>query len=179
MGNSVGRLLEKLSCTHKEVRIVMLGLDAAGKTSIMYKLKLGEYVRSIPTIGFNIEKVEYKSILFTLWDAGGQEQIRHLWRHYIRAAQGVIFVVDSCDHERTEQAKEELTQVMANPDVAHMQVLVLANKHDLPHAMPLLETIDKLGLRSVKQKKWHIQTCSARTGEGLHQGLDWLASTLT
>ncbi len=66
----------------KEMRILMVGLDAAGKTTILYKMKLGEVVNTIPTIGFNVETVEYKNISFNVWDVGGQDKIRLLWRHY-------------------------------------------------------------------------------------------------
>ena len=55
---------------------LMVGLDAAGKTTILYKLKLGEVVTTIPTIGFNVEQVDYKNISFTVWDVGGQDKIR-------------------------------------------------------------------------------------------------------
>jgi hypothetical protein len=84
----------------KEMRILMVGLDAAGKTTILYKLKLGEIVTTIPTIGFNVETVEYKNINFTVWDVGGQDKIRPLWRHYYQNTQGIIFVVDSNDRDR-------------------------------------------------------------------------------
>ena len=70
----------------KEMRILMVGLDAAGKTTILYKLKLGEIVTTIPTIGFNVETVEYKNISFTVWDVGGQDKIRPLWRHYFQVS---------------------------------------------------------------------------------------------
>merc|ERR1711965_992634 len=88
----------------REMRILMVGLDAAGKTTILYKLKLGEVVTTIPTIGFNVEAVTYKNITFTVWDVGGQDKIRPLWRHYYEDAQGVIFVVDSNDPARFEEA---------------------------------------------------------------------------
>merc|ERR1711892_782152 len=84
----------------KDMRILMVGLDSAGKTTILYKLKLGEIVTTIPTIGFNVETVEYKNIGFTVWDVGGQDKIRPLWRHYFQNTQAVIFVVDSNDRER-------------------------------------------------------------------------------
>uniref|UniRef100_A0A668TB44 Uncharacterized protein n=1 Tax=Oreochromis aureus TaxID=47969 RepID=A0A668TB44_OREAU len=90
-----GRLFGK-----KQMRILMVGLDAAGKTTILYKLKLGEIVTTIPTIGFNVETVEFKNISFTVWDVGGQDKIRPLWRHYFQNTQGLIFVVDSNDRER-------------------------------------------------------------------------------
>merc|ERR1712195_452377 len=76
----------------KDCRILMVGLDAAGKTTILYKLKLGEVVTTIPTIGFNVETVEYKNIAFTVWDVGGQDKIRPLWRHYYTNTEGIIFV---------------------------------------------------------------------------------------
>ena len=78
----------------------MVGLDAAGKTTILYKLKLGENINTIPTIGFNVEQVAYKNISFTVWDVGGQDKIRALWRHYYSGCQGIIYVVDSLDRER-------------------------------------------------------------------------------
>jgi len=84
----------------RDMRILMVGLDAAGKTTILYKLKLGEIVTTIPTIGFNVETVEYKNISFTVWDVGGQDKIRPLWRHYFQNTDGLIFVVDSNDRER-------------------------------------------------------------------------------
>uniref|UniRef100_F1LGW5 ADP-ribosylation factor 1-like 2 n=1 Tax=Ascaris suum TaxID=6253 RepID=F1LGW5_ASCSU len=90
----------------------MVGLDAAGKTTILYKLKLGEIVTTIPTIGFNVETVEYKNISFTVWDVGGQDKIRPLWRHYFQNTQGLIFVVDSNDRERVEESREELHKML-------------------------------------------------------------------
>uniref|UniRef100_A0A673L7H6 ADP-ribosylation factor 4-like n=1 Tax=Sinocyclocheilus rhinocerous TaxID=307959 RepID=A0A673L7H6_9TELE len=98
-----GRLFGK-----KQMRILMVGLDAAGKTTILYKLKLGEIVTTIPTIGFNVETVEYKNICFTVWDVGGQDKIRPLWRHYFQNTQGLIFVVDSNDRERVAESRPAL-----------------------------------------------------------------------
>ncbi|VDM15217.1 unnamed protein product [Wuchereria bancrofti] len=103
-----GRLFGK-----KQVRILMVGLDAAGKTTILYKLKLGEIVTTIPTIGFNVETVEYKNISFTVWDVGGQDKIRPLWRHYFQNTQGLIFVVDSNDRERIEESRAELHKMLS------------------------------------------------------------------
>ncbi|KAL5541449.1 hypothetical protein UlMin_009159 [Ulmus minor] len=94
MGLSFAKLFNRLFAK-KDMRILMVGLDAAGKTTILYKLKLGEIVTTIPTIGFNVETVEYKNISFTVWDVGGQDKIRPLWRHYFQNTQGLIFVVDS------------------------------------------------------------------------------------
>ena len=81
MGSAFAKFFDKIF-GKREMRILMLGLDAAGKTTILYKLKLGEVVSSVPTIGFNVETLEYKKIKFTVWDVGGQDKIRLLWRHY-------------------------------------------------------------------------------------------------
>merc|ERR1712149_70790 len=94
MGLAFSKLWQRMF-SNKEMRILMVGLDAAGKTTILYKLKLGEVVTTIPTIGFNVETVEYKNISFTVWDVGGRDKIRPLWRHYYQNTQGIIFVVDS------------------------------------------------------------------------------------
>ncbi|XP_059853849.1 ADP-ribosylation factor 2 isoform X3 [Delphinus delphis] len=127
MGNVFEKLFKSLF-GKKEMRILMVGLDAAGKTTILYKLKLGEIVTTIPTIGFNVETVEYKNISFTVWDVGGQDKIRPLWRHYFQNTQGLIFVVDSNDRERVNEAREELTRMLAEDELRDAVLLVFVNK---------------------------------------------------
>jgi len=160
------------------MRILMVGLDAAGKTTILYKLKLGEIVTTIPTIGFNVETVEYKNINFTVWDVGGQDKIRPLWRHYFQNTQGLIFVVDSNDRERANEAAEELLKMLNEDELRDAALLVFANKQDLPNAMSTAEVTDKLGLRGLKQRLWYIQGTCATSGEGLYEGLDWMAANV-
>lgn len=152
-------------------------LDAAGKTTLLYKLKLGEIVTTIPTIGFNVETVEYKNINFTVWDIGGQDRIRPLWRHYFQNSKGIIFVVDSNDRARINEAADELKKLLVEDELRDASVLVLANKQDLPQAMSTAEVANKLGLNNERNHKWFIQSACATTGEGLYEGLDWLAST--
>ena len=94
-----------------------VGLDAAGKTTILYKLKLGEVVTTIPTIGFNVEAIEYGNLTLTVWDIGGQDKIRPLWRHYYQSTQGVIFVVDSNDRDRVAEARDELHRMLAEDEL--------------------------------------------------------------
>jgi len=155
----------------------MLGLDAAGKTTIMYKLQLGETVHTIPTIGFNVETVTYKNVNFTLWDVGGQNKIRPLWRHYYQGTDALIWVVDSSDNDRLEEAKEELHAVLNDNDLRDAKVLVFANKQDLPNARKCQVLSRDLDLNSLKQT-WYIQGCAATKGEGLHEGLDALVQLL-
>lgn len=156
----------------------MVGLDAAGKTTILFKLKLGEVVTTIPTIGFNVETVEYKNISFTVWDVGGQDKIRPLWRHYFQNTQGIIFVVDSNDHDRIGEAREELQRMLNEEELRDSLLLVFANKQDLPNAMSASEITEKLGLHSLRQRPWYIQAASATSGDGLYEGLEWLSMSL-
>ncbi|CAB1096099.1 unnamed protein product [Ectocarpus sp. CCAP 1310/34] len=127
MGLAFSRLWERMF-GKKEMRILMVGLDAAGKTTILYKLKLGEVVTTIPTIGFNVETVEYKNISFTVWDVGGQDKIRPLWRHYYQNTQGLIFVVDSNDRDRVDAARDELHRMLNEDELRESILLVFANK---------------------------------------------------
>ena len=172
----------------KDMRILMVGLDAAGKTTILYKLKLGEVVTTIPTIGFNVETVDYKNISFTVWDVGGQDKIRNLWRHYYQNTQGLIFVVDSNDKARIEDAKNELHKMLQEEELKEADLLVFANKQDLPHAankqdlphaMSAPELTEKLGLQKLTGRQWYIQACCATTGDGLYEGLDWLSDVVS
>merc|ERR1712029_848351 len=178
MGLVFTKLWQRMIST-KEMRILMVGLDAAGKTTILYKLKLGEVVTTIPTIGFNVETVEYKNISFTVWDVGGQDKIRPLWRHYYQGTQGLIFVVDSNDRDRAEDAKEELNKMLNEDEMRDAVLLVFANKQDLPNAMPAAEVTEKLGLHNMRNRQWFIQSACATTGDGLYEGLDWMSRTLS
>merc|ERR1712006_69076 len=162
-----------------EMRLLMVGLDAAGKTTILYKLKLGKVVTTIPTIGFNVETVEYKNISFNVWDIGGQDKIRKLWRYYYANTQGLIFVIDSNDRDRIEDAREELAHMLNEDEMRDAVLLVFANKQDLPNSMTAAEITDKLGLRNMRGRQWFIQSTCATTGDGLYEGLDWMSRTLT
>lgn len=175
MGLTISSLFTRLF-GKKQVRILMVGLDAAGKTTILYKLKLGEIVTTIPTIGFNVETVEYKNISFTVWDVGGQDKIRPLWRHYFQNTHGLIFVVDSNDRERIAEAADELQRMLNEDELRDAILLVFANKQDLPQAMPAAELTERLGLNNLRGRRWYIQSTCATQGQGLYEGLDWLSN---
>jgi len=162
----------------KDARLMMVGLDAAGKTTILYKIKLGEVVTTIPTVGFNVETFEYKNLKMTVWDIGGQDKIRKLWRYYYQGVQGVIFVVDSSDRDRIEDAREELVKLVNEEELKDASFLVYINKQDLPGAMTASELAEKLGLHGMKHGRWYIQPACATTADGIYEGLDWLATTV-
>jgi small GTP-binding protein len=178
MGIGLSKVWDKL-LGKEDKRLVMVGLDAAGKTTVLYNLKLGTVVTTIPTIGFNVETVEYKNITFTVWDIGGQDRIRKLWRHYYQGTDGVIFVVDSTDRERLDDAREEIFKMLGEEEMREAALLVLANKQDLPGAMAGAEIMEKLGLHDLRGRQWFLQAACATTGDGLYEGLDWLCRTLS
>eukprot|EP01091_Cochliopodium_minus_P011667 TRINITY_DN3369_c0_g1_i1.p1 TRINITY_DN3369_c0_g1~~TRINITY_DN3369_c0_g1_i1.p1 ORF type:complete len:1007 (-),score=310.08 TRINITY_DN3369_c0_g1_i1:118-3138(-) len=161
-----------------EYRILMLGLDAAGKTTILYKMKMGEVVTTIPTIGFNVETVQNKNLSLTVWDVGGPDKIRPLWRHYFQNTKALIFVVDSKDRDRISEASEEINKILREEEVRDAPVLVFANKQDLPNAMSIAEVADKLDLHKLRNRQWYIQASCATLGDGLFEGFEWLSYVL-
>ncbi|GFE53048.1 ADP-ribosylation factor 4 [Babesia ovis] len=177
MGATITKLYNRIM-SKQDVRILMVGLDASGKTTILYKLKLGEVVTTIPTIGFNVETVEYKNISFTVWDVGGQDKIRPLWKHYYTNTQAVIFVVDSNDRARIKDAREELHKMMNEDELRDAYLLIYANKQDLPNAIPATELSNELGLNQFGNRTWYIQAACATQGTGLYEGMDWLTNAL-
>uniref|UniRef100_A0A7S1G6E5 ADP-ribosylation factor-like protein 1 n=1 Tax=Bicosoecida sp. CB-2014 TaxID=1486930 RepID=A0A7S1G6E5_9STRA len=162
----------------KEVRILILGLDNAGKTTILYRLQSDEPVTTIPTIGFNVETLQYKNIKFQAWDLGGQTSIRPFWRCYYPSTDAIIYVVDSKDVERMSTARAELCTMLEEEDLRDALLLVFANKQDQAGAMTSAEVTEALGLATITERQWSIQACSAVRGEGLFEGFDWLVSAL-
>lgn len=175
MGLMITRMLRVFA--KKDCRILMLGLDAAGKTIILYRLKLGEIVHSVPTIGFNLESVQYKRLNFQVWDIGGQTKIRHLWNHYYENAQALIYVVDSSDTERFTLAKETLAGILEKTEMKDVPVLVFANKQDSA-TTSVSELADKIGLLTQRGREWYIQGTCGLTGDGLLEGLEWISKKL-
>ncbi|CAF0732929.1 unnamed protein product [Didymodactylos carnosus] len=164
----------------EKVRLLLCGLDAAGRRSCIDQTKIGAVVTNIPTIGLNVEAVTFKNINITAWDVGGRSSMRVLWRHYYQNTNALVFVVDSHDRDRLEEAKGELHKMTSDEDLKDIPLLILANKQDLPNAVNKTELIEKLGLEKFNGiRKWHVQETIAITGQGLDEGFDWLASACT
>jgi len=177
IGNLFSGLFFKLFGS-KEVRILILGLDSAGKTTILYKLQCGEVVTTIPTIGFNVETVTYKNIRFQVWDLGGQSSIRPYWRCYYQNTDAIVYVVDSADVERLGTAKEELLSMLEEDELRETPLVVFANKQDLPGAVTEAKVSEVLGLPTLKRRQWAIFKVSAIKGVGIYEGLDWLVNVI-
>nr|XP_035973350.1 E3 ubiquitin-protein ligase TRIM23 isoform X2 [Halichoerus grypus] len=162
-----------------EIRVVTLGLDGAGKTTILFKLKQDEFMQPIPTIGFNVETVEYKNLKFTIWDVGGKHKLRPLWKHYYLNTQAVVFVVDSSHRDRVSEAHSELAKLLTEKELRDALLLIFANKQDVAGALSVEEITELLSLHKLCcGRSWYIQGCDARSGMGLYEGLDWLSRQL-
>lgn len=178
MGSFFSRIRELFGSLKKESRVAMIGLDAAGKTTITNRLYLGETVTTVATIGFSTQSVEYKNLTMTIWDVGGQKLLRPLWKHFFQGVDAIIYVVDSSDKERLEEAEEELHHALLDDSLRDAVLLVYANKMDLPGSISVKEMAEAMGLSRLRGRTWHIQGATATNGEGLYEGLDFIVRTL-
>jgi len=171
------------SFSKEDFHLVMIGLDGAGKTTALYRMKLDQYLNTVPTIGFNCERVvgtvgRSSGLTFLIWDVGGQEKIRPLWRSYTRCTDGIIFVLDSADHHMLDEAKMELHRTVSYQDNKDIPLLILANKQDLPRAINEEEIIEALELRSLQSSLWSVELACSITGEGLDTAVEILHSMI-
>lgn len=156
------------------MRILFLGLDNAGKSSVI-KAFMHESIEDLsPTLGFEIKTVECDGYRLSCWDVGGQSTIRAYWRNYFEATDGVVWVVDSTDRERIALCKKELDTILQQERLASASLLVLANKQDIDGAMKSEEIRDALDLDRIKRRHWSIMPCSAATRTGVEDGVVWL-----
>ena len=160
-------------------KILFLGLDGAGKTTILYQIKLNVTIQTISTIGFNVETIDpINDTHFTVWDVCGQENDRPFWRHFFQNVLGFVFVVDSSDIDRLEEARNELYTVVNREENKDIPFVVIANKQDLPNALNPSELVDSLDMCKLTNTKWHINGACATTGEGLHESLKALTDLI-
>ncbi|EPS95894.1 hypothetical protein FOMPIDRAFT_1131646 [Fomitopsis schrenkii] len=167
-------IIRKNRQKEKEMRILFLGLDNAGKTTILKKLN-GEDIMGIsPTLGFNIKTFVHRQYTLNIWDVGGQRTLRPYWRNYFEQTDALVWVVDSGDRMRMNDCKEELHSLLLEDRLAGASLLVFANKQDLQGSMSSADIRDALDLLAIKSHRWKILPCSAMTGENLVGGLDWV-----
>ncbi|XP_012258851.2 ADP-ribosylation factor-like protein 2 [Athalia rosae] len=171
-------VLKKLKQKEKEVRILMLGLDNAGKTTILKRM-IGEPIDTIsPTLGFNIKTLEHRGYKLNIWDVGGQKSLRSYWRNYFECTDGLIWVVDSADRRRLEDCKAELSNLLQEERLEGASLLIFANKQDLPGALSAPEIAEVLNLASIKTHHWQIYKSSAVTAENLLEGINWIVDDI-
>ena len=162
----------------KKAQILILGLDASGKTTIINRLKTGTNAVTIPTIGFNTETFEFGNLTFTAFDIGGQDNIRALWHHYYEGADAIVFVVDSADQARFRQVSTELQKLLCTPTLQHIPFLIFANKQDLSNAATTASIKNALKLHTIRNRKWKIAESVGTSGVGINEGFQWLSDVL-
>ena len=163
------------------MRLLMLGLDNAGKTTVVKKFN-GEDIDLIsPTLGFNIKTLEYRGYKLNIWDVGGQTSLRSYWRNYFEQTDGLIWVVDSADRARLADCKAELQVLLQQERLAGASLLVFANKQDIEGALTAEQIRAELGLDEIGKtnRHWRIEACSAFTGAGLTNGVDWMVTDIS
>eukprot|EP01006_Ploeotia_vitrea_P015151 TRINITY_DN42345_c0_g1_i1.p2 TRINITY_DN42345_c0_g1~~TRINITY_DN42345_c0_g1_i1.p2 ORF type:complete len:179 (-),score=36.22 TRINITY_DN42345_c0_g1_i1:85-621(-) len=171
-------LLRKLKSNDKEPRFLILGLDGAGKTTALKKLSDEEHKQTEPTKGFNVKQLEHEGFKLNIWDIGGQESIRAYWPNYYEGTDALIYVVDSADEKRLEEAGTELMKLLAEEKLQKIPVLIFANKQDLETACKAADVAERLNLNDIRDRKWQIQGCSAHTGDGLAEGMEWTVKAI-
>ncbi|NWX95273.1 ARL3 protein, partial [Nothoprocta ornata] len=162
----------------QELRIVLLGLDNAGKTTLLRRLAREELGTITPTQGFNIKSVQSQGLRLSVWDIGGQRAVRPYWRQYLGSTDVLIYVIDSADQKRFEETGQELAELTEQESLLGVPLLVFANKQDLATAAPAAEVAEGLSLHTYRDREWQIQPCSALSGEGVQDGMNWISSQI-
>ncbi|MHA1270273.1 MAG: ADP-ribosylation factor-like protein [Candidatus Helarchaeota archaeon] len=167
------------SKSKKNIKMVMIGLDNAGKTSILNYLKSGEMTQTIPTIGVNYESVKFKNLLFNCYDIGGQVAFRQFWGEAVQDCNALLFVMDSADRQRIEEVKKEFTSIVNEFLPPKVPILILSNKIDIEGHMTEAEIANTFNMPELEKRTWHIQETSVITGYGLVEAFIWLYQQLT
>lgn len=171
-------ILKKMKKNDNEARLLVLGLDNAGKTTILKKLSDEDIQNIQPTQGFNIKSLIHDGFKLNVWDIGGQQSIRSYWSNYYEATDTLVYVVDSSDRKRLEECSDQLKELLEEEKLLGVPVMVFANKQDLLNACEPTEIAQALNLESIRDRAWSIQACSAKTGEGLQEGMEWVVQNI-
>lgn len=164
----------RLKKTESEARLIVLGLDNSGKTTILKKLSDEDILHIMPTQGFNIKSLKHGNFKLNIWDVGGQKTIRPYWRNYFESTDGIIYVIDSADRRRMEETGIELQQIIDEEKLSGVPLLIYANKQDLLNSLSASEITAGLNLHFIRDRQWQIVPCSAKSGDGLKDGLEFI-----
>ena len=168
------KILRKMKLKEKQIRLLILGLDNSGKTTVVKSI-MGQDVNKIsPTLGFTINTIKHEDKTINMWDIGGQTTIRSYWRNYFEQTDGVVWVVDSSDKLRLKDCKEELHNLLKQDKLAGSTLLVMCNKQDIEGALKTSEIMEILELEKITTRHWMIMGCSAIKSDGVKKGLEWI-----
>ncbi len=173
--------LARLFRQKKQFKIAVVGLDSAGKTTMLNFLRFEKNIETLPTIGVNVEVLKRENVNLSIFDLGGQMHFRSLWGTLMRGASAIIFVIDSADRVRIEEAKAELWKVLIDPQYPDAPLLIVANKQDKEGAMSIEELIKACDLDDpvkMGKRSWHIQPTVATTGQGVEEAIQWIVIEL-
>ncbi|KAL5889349.1 hypothetical protein ACKVWC_004581 [Pyricularia oryzae] len=155
--------------------VTMIGLQNAGKTSLLRVLSGGEFtIDTIPTVGFNMKKVQRGHVTMKCWDMGGQERFRGMWERYCRGVTAILFIVDVADFDQIPTAKQHLHSLMGCESLVGIPLLVLGNKSDLPDKLSVDELIDAMDLKSINTREVSCYGISAKEETNLDAVIQWL-----
>ena len=173
--------LQRLFRQKKQFKIAVVGLDSAGKTTMLNYLRFDKNIETLPTIGVNVEVLKRENVNLSIFDLGGQLHFRTLWGTLMKGSSAIIFVIDSSDRERIKEAKNELWKVLLDPQYPDAPLLIVANKQDKEGAMSISDIIKACNLDNPEKmgnRSWHIQPTVAITGEGVEEAIRWIVMEL-
>lgn len=169
----------------EELHILIIGLDKAGKTTLLEKLKTLfadlpglEADKVLPTVGLNIARFEAYGFPLVLWDLGGQAGLRSIWEKYYGESHAVIFVVDATDRQRLAEAKSCLNKALEQRDLLGAPLLVLANKQDVPVCIAASDIAVELNIGSLEGRACNVQSASSISGDGLKAAVQWIVESV-
>jgi len=169
------------SLFYRDLNIACIGLDGAGKTTILYRMSMGVYARTMPTVAFNVEQLTVSGLTFKTWDLGGQTSLRQHWKHYLTSMDAIVYVVDSQDEDRLYTSRDELFRVLNNPDV-QMQaapLLIFLNKcDDQLITKETLKEVFEIDAWVSEERAVTVCECVGKTGKNVDVGFRWLAENL-
>ncbi|KAI6183900.1 ADP-ribosylation factor-like protein 2 [Aphelenchoides bicaudatus] len=160
-------IVRKMRRREMEMRILILGLDNSGKTTILQRINGEDYTKVAPTFGFNIKTLEFRDWKLNCWDVGGQSSLRSYWQNYFERTDALVWVVDSSDKKRLKDCRAELDKLLGEECLKGVTLLVLANKRDLPNSLTADQIEAELELHKIKNHHYKIFNSSAYTGENL------------
>lgn len=173
--------LRHIKASENEARVLIVGLDCSGKTTIVNSLLGKDMMQVAPTLGFNID--EYRpaasALSISLWDVGGQSTIRTYWRNYFSQTDALIWVIDSTDRRRLDVCRRALSEVLHAERLQGCLVVILCNKQDVSTALSADEIAGLLALdRLCRNRPYRVFPCSARERTGVAEAFDWLVREL-